>query len=161
MWMRPARTPVALAILPVSGPVTDGIGTLGLTPIRSSRTMVFSTTRLVGASTLLGSHLELRTLDTDSVGMATVGMATADTATVGSAILGTSGRDTIRATLPVADLRDPRRMRTTFAVLASLASAAAGASGAPVFVVVWAAAVFTAEAVSMEAEVDSMAKADT
>src|SRR5580704_12368530 len=154
MWMRPARTPVALAILPVSGPVTDGIGTLGLTPIRSSRTMVFSTTRLVGASTLLGSHLELRTLDTDSVGMATVAMVTAGMATVGSAIVGTSGRDTIRATLPVADLRDPRRMRTTFAVLASLASAAAGASGAPVFVVVWAAAVFTAE-------VDSMAEADT
>src|SRR5580693_8942981 len=100
MWMRPARTLVALAILPVSGPVTDGIGTLGLTLIRSSRTMVFSSTRLVGASTLLGSRLDLRTLDTD-----TVGTATAGTVTVASAILD------IWARLPSALRRQWSRLR--------------------------------------------------
>ena len=80
--------------------------------------MVFSSIRLVGASTLLGSRLELRILDTATVGT--------DTATVGSLILGTSGRDTIRATPPAPDLPDPEHTRTTFVVLASLASAKAG-----------------------------------
>ena len=74
--MRPARTRVAPAILLASGPVMDGIGTLGLTLIRLSRTMAFSSTRLVGASTLLGSRLALRILDTDTVATATAATVT-------------------------------------------------------------------------------------
>ena len=106
--MRPARTREAPAILPASGPAMDGIGTLGLTLIRSSRTMVFSTTRLVGAFTLLGSRLELRILDMD-----TVGTGTADTVTGAYAILGISGQVTIRATRPAVALLGLSRMRTT------------------------------------------------
>lgn len=123
--MRPACTREVPAILLASGLVMDGIGTLGLTPIRSSRTMVFSTTRLVGASTLLGSRLELRISDTD-----TVGTVMAETATVGSALLDTSGRVTVQPTPPVVAPPDPLDTRTTFVVPASLASAEAGVSAA-------------------------------
>ena len=127
--MRPGRTREAPAILPASGPVTDGIGTLGLTLIRSSRTTVSSSTRSAGAFTPHGSRLELRTLDTD-----TVGTATADTATVVSAILDTSGRDTIRATPPTVALLGPLRMRTTLVVGAWAALAAPALSAAAVSV---------------------------
>ena len=131
--MRPARTREAPDILLASGPVMDGIGTLGLTLIRSSRTMAFSSTPSVGAFTPRGSRLALRTLDTDTVGMATadtVGTAMAETATVGSALLDTSGRVTVQPSPPVVEPPGPSDTRTTFVVPASLASAEAGVSAA-------------------------------
>jgi len=53
-------------------------------------------------------------------------------ATAVSATVGASGRDTIRATPPVADLPDPLHTPATFVVLASLALAAAVDSAAAV-----------------------------
>ncbi len=138
---------------------TDGIGTLRLTPIRSFRMMASSSIRSAGASTHHGMRMELRTLDTDTAGSAMVATATAVSATVDI-----SGRDTIRATQPVAALPGPLHTRTTFVVLASLASAAAGVSAAEGSTEVPAAAVSTEAAVdSMAVAADSMAagEADT
>ena len=97
--------------------------------------------------------MELRTLATGSDMVAT---ATAVSATVGS-----SGRDTIRAAPPLADLPDPLHTPTTFVVLASPALAADGDSAAAVSADVPAVAdsVGLAEEGSMEVAADSMAAA--
>jgi len=153
--MRPGRTRGAPATLLASGPVMDGIGTLGSTLIRSSLTMEFSSTRSVGASTLLGSRLALRILDTDTAGTATadtVGTAMAETATVGSALLDTSGRVTVQPTPPLVAPPGPLDTRITFVALASLASAAAGVSAAEGSTEAW---VVVAD--STEVAADSMA----
>ena len=65
--MPPARTG-AEAVGPLAACMaTDGIGTLGLTPIHLSRTMEFSSIRSAGASTPRALRLELRTLGTATV----------------------------------------------------------------------------------------------
>src|SRR5579863_1032199 len=103
---------------------TDGIGTPGLTPIRSFPTMESLSIRLAGVSTHRGMRMGLRIMATDTAMVATV--------TVVSGTLVTSVRDTNRDTPLV--VAPPGRLgtRVTFEEAASADSAVVAVSAAAV-----------------------------